>query len=72
MQPTQIDPVSLRSVEDVDNAPFLIESDGTNGLTLYFENEANRQRYLGLSAVEITSVNQQAPDQRSVNRMTGT
>ncbi len=72
MHTTQLDPISLRRVEDIESAPFLIESDGTRGLTLYFENEANRQRYLGLSVVEIGSTDQQAFDQRPSERMTGT
>ena len=72
MHSNQLDPISLRSVEDTENAPFLIESDGIEALTLYFENEANRQRYIGLSVVDIDSVKPQNDLQPEANRLTGT
>jgi hypothetical protein len=43
---TTLDPISLNDVEDVDNAPYVIEGEGANALKIYFESEHNRREYL--------------------------
>lgn len=43
---TTTDPISLQDVPDPENHPCLYEGDGDNGITIYFENEHNRQTYL--------------------------
>ena len=48
MQPSALDPISLRYVDDLDNAPFVVERSGPHALKLYFESEANRQAYLSM------------------------
>lgn len=40
------DPMSGRDVADPEHKPFLVEGD--NYLTVYFESEASRQRYLNM------------------------
>jgi YHS domain-containing protein len=43
---TTLDPISLNDVEDVENAPYIIEGEGANALKIYFESEQNKQEYL--------------------------
>ncbi len=43
---TTLDPISLNDVEDIENAPFVIEGKGQNSLKIYFESEQNKQEYL--------------------------
>ncbi len=43
---TTLDPISLNDVEDIENAPYLIEGEGRNALKIYFESEQNKQEYL--------------------------
>ncbi|MGQ9686080.1 MAG: hypothetical protein ACUVT2_07215 [Thiobacillaceae bacterium] len=40
------DPITLNDVTDLDNAPYLIEGNGSSAMKIYFESEANRQEYL--------------------------
>ena len=41
------DPVSLVDIQN----PFVVEGSGDNALKIYFENEENRQTYLGFEKV---------------------
>ena len=41
-----LDPVTLRDVNDLEHAPFVIEGHGSGAMKIYFESEANRQEYL--------------------------
>lgn len=43
---TTLDPISLNDVEDLENAPFIVEGEGQNALRIYFESEQNKQEYL--------------------------
>ena len=45
---TTVDPISGREVSNPETAPCVYEGDGENGIEIYFENEADRQVYLGL------------------------
>lgn len=42
------DPITANKVNDLDNAPFIIEGDGPHALIIYFESEATRLEYLSL------------------------
>jgi len=44
------DPVSLVDVQNPEAHPFVIEGNGDNALKIYFENEENKQTYLGIEA----------------------
>ncbi|MDJ0882168.1 MAG: hypothetical protein QNJ56_11015 [Gammaproteobacteria bacterium] len=44
MRVTHLDPISLKGVDDIENAPYIIDSD----LKIYFESEANKLRYMHL------------------------
>ena len=39
------DPISLNDVHNLEGKPFVVEGDHYNDLTIYFENEENRQKY---------------------------
>ncbi len=39
------DPISLHEVTDLEGKPYLVEGSHYNDLTIYFENEENRQIY---------------------------
>jgi len=36
----------MNDVNDLENAPFVIEGEGQNALKIYFESSANRDEYL--------------------------
>ncbi len=40
------DPITGREVDNPEQHPCFIESNGDNGLKVYFENEENREAYL--------------------------
>ena len=42
------DPISLVDVKNPENHPFIVEGDGDNALKIYFENEENKNIYLGI------------------------
>jgi hypothetical protein len=42
------DPITLRDVPDPEHHPCVYEGDGQDGLEIYFENEENKQAYLGM------------------------
>jgi len=42
------DPISLVDIHNPDSHPFVIEGEGENALKIYFENEANKNAYLGI------------------------
>ena len=39
------DPISLHDVNNLEGKPFIVEGNHYNDLTIYFENETNRQIY---------------------------
>jgi len=42
------DPISLVDIRNPETHPFVIEGEGENALKIYFENEANKNAYLGI------------------------
>ncbi|GMQ77126.1 MAG: hypothetical protein BMS9Abin01_2440 [Gammaproteobacteria bacterium] len=42
------DPITLNTVEDPENHPFIIEGEGENALKIYFETEENKKAYLDI------------------------
>ena len=50
MRVNTLDPMTLNDVEDLENAPFVIEGHGENAMKIYFESEANRAEYLGMES----------------------
>lgn len=42
------DPISLVDVQNPDTHPFIVEGEGENALKIYFENEENKNTYLGI------------------------
>ncbi len=43
-----LDPISMKDVTDTENAPYVIEGNGSSALKIYFETEANKQEYLAI------------------------
>ena len=43
---TTLDPITLNDVKDTENAPYIIEGEGSGALKIYFESEETRQAYL--------------------------
>jgi hypothetical protein len=50
MRVTTVDPMTGNDVTDLEDAPFTIEGQGPDALTIYFESEASRQEYILFSA----------------------
>ena len=48
MRISTLDPMTLNDVTDLDNAPYIIDGEGTNALKIYFENETNKAEYLAI------------------------
>ena len=48
MRLSSIDPVSLKTVKVLADAPYVVEGMGRNALVIFFENEANKAAYLDL------------------------
>jgi hypothetical protein len=46
MRISTLDPISMRDVTDIADAPYVVEGVGPNALKIYFENDANRDEYL--------------------------
>lgn len=44
------DPVSLVVIQNPESHPFVVEGEGDNALKIYFENEENKNAYLGIEA----------------------
>lgn len=42
------DPISLVDVPNPEAHPFVVEGEGDNALKIYFENEENKNTYLGI------------------------
>ena len=42
------DPISLVDVPNPEVHPFVVEGEGDNALKIYFENEENKNTYLGI------------------------
>jgi hypothetical protein len=42
------DPISLVDVQNPESHPFVVEGEGENALKIYFENEDNKNTYLGI------------------------
>jgi len=45
---TTTDPITLHDVADPEHHPCVHMGDGENGIDVYFENEGNRQEFLGM------------------------
>jgi len=43
-----LDPMTLNDVTDLENAPFIIEGEGSAAIKIYFESEANKNDYLDM------------------------
>ena len=48
MRNSTLDPISLNDVTDLDIAPCIIDGEGPNALKIYFENEANKAKFLAI------------------------
>ena len=46
MRLSSIDPISLKPVKTLADAPFVVEGMGTNALVIFFENEVNKAAYI--------------------------
>jgi hypothetical protein len=44
-----LDPMTLNDVTNLDEAPFVIEGQGSGLVKIYFESEANKTEYLDLT-----------------------
>jgi len=42
-----LDPITLNDVRDLQNAPFVMEGEGSSAMKIYFESEQNKQEFLG-------------------------
>ena len=42
------DPITLVDVPNPESHPFVVEGEGDNALKIYFENEENKNTYLGI------------------------
>lgn len=42
------DPISLKEVTNPESHPYVLEGEGENTLKIYFENEENKNIYLGI------------------------
>ncbi len=40
------DPITLNDVSNLEQAPFVVEGQGSGMVKIYFESEANKQEYL--------------------------
>lgn len=54
MRISTLDPMTLNDVTDLDNAPYIIDGEGTNALKIYFENETNTAEYLAIPMITPT------------------
>lgn len=50
MRITTTDPMTLKDVNDLDNAPFIVDGEGENAIKIYFETEQNRDEYLAMES----------------------
>ena len=46
------DPITLNDVQDLSNAPFVVEGQDEKAVKIYFESESNRDEYLGMESHE--------------------
>jgi len=46
------DPITLNDVQDLMNAPFVVEGQDDKAVKIYFESESNRDEYLGMESHE--------------------
>jgi hypothetical protein len=46
------DPITLNDVQDLVNAPFVVEGQDNKAVKIYFESESNRDEYLGMESHE--------------------
>ena len=47
------DPISLVDIHNPETHPFVIEGEGENALKIYFENEDNKNAYLGIEVERV-------------------
>ncbi|MDJ0831942.1 MAG: hypothetical protein QNJ69_00370 [Gammaproteobacteria bacterium] len=43
-----LDPISMKDVTDTDSAPYVVDGEGSHALKIYFENEANKVKYMNM------------------------
>ena len=48
MRISTLDPISMHDLHNINSAPYVIEGTGPNTLKIYFENEANKAKYLDI------------------------
>ena len=46
MRISTLDPITLNDVTDLENAPYVIEGEGSGAIKIFFESEANKHEYL--------------------------
>lgn len=46
------DPITLNDVQDLANAPFVVEGQNDKAVKIYFESASNRDEYLGMETHE--------------------
>jgi len=46
------DPITLNDVQDLVNAPFVVEGQDDKSVKIYFESESNRDEYLRMESHE--------------------
>jgi hypothetical protein len=49
MRISTTDPITLNDVQNPEGHPFVIEGSGESALKIYFESEATKNEYLGIS-----------------------
>lgn len=47
------DPISLVDIQNPESHPFVVEGEGVSALKIYFENEENKNTYLGIDVKAI-------------------
>ena len=70
MHISTLDPVSMKYVQNVETAPYLIEGCGRDALKIYFECEAHCLAYLDIP-LHATSATRSAMYARFADRYTG-
>lgn len=48
MRISTLDPITLKEVTELENAPYVINGEGHQALKIYFENESNKAKFLAI------------------------
>ena len=56
------DPISLVDIQNPETHPFVVEGKGENALKIYFENEENKNTYLGIDVKQADEDCETNPD----------